>query len=396
LEKTAQNYMAAGMDFTDAYSQAERDLGIKGTPRSVEDIINAKNLRGPDATFTQAELDEMDLARGLRQEETAELESKVAEQMPQMMEDIGEIQATPSLDVAQEREAIARSQAEAGGPVMDTYLDAAGPAYGGTVVGTTPGGAIEFAPEGEGLIRTIDPTSGEVVFADPATVGRFAEQFREQRLASQQAQQRAITSPEGRAMTERMLGQAIAPGSYAAESAAREARLAARPDFMEARPSAARQAGVMSMADARKLSGGDREVAQRMIKLQEMGRDPLTGKLMETPEEKAAELAGTQARTEYYKNLVENAKKEDPTKTQAAEAQVNRLVEQGVIPQDKANYAILDILGYKPEELLGSDIPTPSGEGRTLDPDTARAILTEAGGDKEEARRIAAERGFVL
>ncbi len=250
------------------------------------------------------------------------------------------------------------TEAEAGVPSLGTDLAAAGPAYGGTVVGTTPGGAIEFAPEGGGLIRTMDPTSGEVVFADPATVGRFAEQFREQRLASQQAQQRAITSPEGRAMTERMLGQATAPGSYAAESAAREARLAARPDFMEARPSAARQAGVMSMADARKLSGGDRDVAKRMIKLQEMGRDPLTGKLMDTPEEKAAELAGAKARTEYYNTLVGKAKKEDPDKLSLIEGYADRL---GLTGEPRQTFIFGQLGGADIGDILGSGIPTPGG-----------------------------------
>jgi hypothetical protein len=65
--------------------------------------------------------------------------------------------------------------------------------------------------------------------------------------------------------------------SYERESAAREARLAARPDFMKARPSQARKDGVMSMAQAVKVAGGDRKKAAAMIELQKMGRDPLTG-----------------------------------------------------------------------------------------------------------------------
>mgnify|MGYP003329076596 FL=1 len=157
---------------------------------------------------------------------------------------------------------------------MDTYLDTTGPSYRGTVVGTTPGGAIEFAPEGEGLIRTMDPVSGEVVFADPATVGRFAEQFREQRLAAQQAQQRAITSPEGRAMTERMLGQALQPGGYEAASAEREARIAARPDFGEA--TAPRTYGGYKSSQLRDMVGGGDKLKQAKA-LATAGRDPLTG-----------------------------------------------------------------------------------------------------------------------
>lgn len=391
-ERLAQQYMGQGMDFVDAYNQAQRDLSPG--PRSVAQIIEAKNLRGPDAVFTAEEQAEMDAAIGSRQEETARLEEKIAGQMPQMMDDIGEIQATPPIDVAQEREAIARGQAEAGEPVMDTYLDAAGPAYGGTVVGTTPGGAIEFAPEGEGLIRTMDPTSGQVVFADPRTVAKFAEQFREQQIAGQAAQQAALTSPAGQAMTERMLGQAIARGSeFQRASAEREARIAARPDFMEARPSAARQAGAMTMADARKLSGGDSDVARRMVELSRMGRDPLTGKLMETPEEKAVELEAAKSRTAYYNTLVEKAKKDDPDKLSIIEGYADRL---GLTGEPRQTFIFGQLGGADIGDILGSGIGGPVGEGRTLDPDTARAILTEAGGDKQEARRIATERGFVL
>ena len=55
----------------------------------------------------------------------------------------------------------------------------------------------------------------------------------------------------------------------------------------------------------------------------------------------------------------------------------------------------------KPEETSGLIDMDGQGSGTTegknkLDAETAQAILNEAGGDKEEARRIARERGFVL
>tara|TARA_A100000171_G_scaffold52780_2_gene73019 strand:+ start:329 stop:1492 length:1164 start_codon:yes stop_codon:yes gene_type:complete len=387
--------MAQGMFFADAYNQAQRDMGIEAQPRSVAEIIESKNLRGPDAVFTQAELDEMDLAIGTRQAETAELEEKVQTQMPQMLEDMGEIAATPTLDVAQQREEIARGQAERGEPVMDTYLDATGPSYRGTVVGTTPGGAIEFAPEGEGLIRTMDPVSGEVVFADPATVGRFAEQFREQRLAAQQAQQRAITSPEGRAMTERMLGQALQPGGYEAASAEREARIAARPDLGEA--TAPRTYGGYKSSQLRDMVGGGDKLKQAKA-LAAAGRDPLTGKLMETPEQKAAELQALQARTAYYENLVSEAQKNEPSRLEKIQNEADAL---GLTGEAREAYIFGQLGGASIEDIRGFPGPngggtSPTMEARRLDPDTARAILTEAGGNKDEARRIAQERGFVL
>ena len=200
----------------------------------------------------------------------------------------------------------------------------------------------------------MDPTSGEVVFADPRTVARFAEQFREQQLADRAAQQAAITSPEGRAMTERMLGQAIqGGGEFAAESAAREARIAARPDFMEARPSAARQAGGMSMAQARKLSGGDSDVARRMVELSKMGRDPLTGKLMETPEEKALETEAAKSRIAYYNTLVEKSKKEDPDKLSIIEGYADRL---GLTGESRQAFIFGQLGGADIGDIMGSGI----------------------------------------
>jgi hypothetical protein len=88
-----------------------------------------------------------------------------------------------------------------------------------------------------------------------------------------------FVDPQGR-LRRRMAGTdqlAHEYSSYERESAAREARLAARPDFMEAQPSQARKDGVMSMAQTTKVAGGDKRKARSMIELQKMGRDPLTG-----------------------------------------------------------------------------------------------------------------------
>lgn len=161
------------------------------------------------------------------------------------------------------------------------------------------------------------------------------------------------TDPEGRMIPAGFQTRAEAYPVYERDAAARDAGIAARPDFMEARPSAARQAGVMSMADARKLSGGDRDVAKRMIKLQEMGRDPLTGKLMDTPEEKAAELAGAKARTEYYNTLVGKAKKEDPDKLSLIEGYADRL---GLTGEPRQTFIFGQLGGADIGDILGSDI----------------------------------------
>jgi hypothetical protein len=100
--------------------------------------------------------------------------------------------------------------------------------------------------------------------------------------------------------------------SYERESAAREARLEARPDFMKARPSQARKDGVMSMAQAVKVAGGDRKKAAAMIELQKMGRDPLTGQ-PEKPEGmdeyQTETIRQNQERIDLAKDQAEAAKK---------------------------------------------------------------------------------------
>jgi hypothetical protein len=123
-----------------------------------------------------------------------------------------------------------------------------------------------------------------------------------------------FVDPQGR-LRRRMAGtDQLAPeySSYERESAAREARLAARPDFMEAQPSQARKDGVMSMAQATKVAGGDKKKARSMIELQKMGRDPITGQLGEPEgmtEYQTETLRQNQERIDFAKEEAEAAKK---------------------------------------------------------------------------------------
>jgi hypothetical protein len=127
----------------------------------------------------------------------------------------------------------------------------------------------------------------------------------------------------------RMVGtDQLAPeyAGYEADAAAREAGIAARPDFMEAQPSQARQEGVMSMAQARKLAGGDRDKAKRMIELQKMGRDPLTGQ----PE----------GMTEYQKATLEQGQERIDVAEKAAEAARIQAQAKAATQAEKDQYEI--------------------------------------------------------
>jgi hypothetical protein len=149
-----------------------------------------------------------------------------------------------------------------------------------------------------------------------------------------------FVDPQGR-LRRRMAGtDQLAPeySSYERESAAREARLEARPDFMEAQPSQARKDGVMSMAQAVKVAGGDRKKAKSMIELQKMGRDPLTGQ-PEKPEGmteyQTETLRQNQERIDFAKEEAEAARKAAEAKG-ATQAQRDAFE----MKQKELNYAI--------------------------------------------------------
>jgi hypothetical protein len=149
-----------------------------------------------------------------------------------------------------------------------------------------------------------------------------------------------FVDPQGR-LRRRMAGtDQLAPeySSYERESAAREARLEARPDFMEAQPSQARKDGVMSMAQAVKVAGGDRKKAKSMIELQKMGRDPLTGQPEEPEgmtEYQTETLRQNQERIDFAKEEAEAARKAAEAKG-ATQAQRDAFE----MKQKELNYAI--------------------------------------------------------
>jgi hypothetical protein len=146
-----------------------------------------------------------------------------------------------------------------------------------------------------------------------------------------------FVDPQGR-LRRRMAGtDQLAPeySSYERESAAREARLEARPDFMEAQPSQARKDGVMSMAQAVKVTGGDRKKARSMIELQKMGRDPITGQPEKPDEYQTETLRQNQERIDFAKEEAEAARKAAEAKG-ATQAQRDAFE----MKQKELNYAI--------------------------------------------------------
>lgn len=309
---------------------------------------------------------------------------------------IGEIESTPTLDVAEERLRISNEQEAAGQPSIDTYISPGreGTTYGGTIVGTTPGGAIEFAPEGENLIRTMDPTSGEVVFADPQTVARFADDFQAKRLADREAQQRAIQQISSSGIGYKRAEQELARRQAA--SAAREARMASRPDFMEAVSDADRRAakGQLSQADLRDLAqaqakGATPEEVQRGLEIQQ--RANMGDFLQEDALRKRIEIMDAQLAEAGI--TPSGPVKVDPVTgaiTQMYSDGTERFKGIGRGPSSSKSSETDDAFSKIVSGAGGTETTEP-GE---LTPEIASSILTEAGGDKEKAREIAKQRGY--
>ncbi len=245
--------------------------------RSVEEIIAQGQAEGGYSAELLAELTETQKAG---QEETARFEAIQEERkLPtsEYMQAVGEFEATPTLDQASRRK-------EQG---MEIFPDAPGPAAAGIVYGAgetaalpegigrslTPGGGDILIDKESGLEmrRTIDPNTGQVVFADVTTANRFSDQIREQRMADFQAQQRAIQqlAQSGQGF------QRIASDPMAAASAARVARMDARPDFMTAVPGQARGGGRYTDDQLRDITGGGAAL-QQAKGLQDAGIDPVS------------------------------------------------------------------------------------------------------------------------
>jgi hypothetical protein len=96
--------------------------------------------------------------------------------------------------------------------------------------------------------------------------------------------------------------------AFERESAAREARLAAKPDFGEAVPSKARQEGKLSDSQLRDIVGGG-DALKRAKGLQDAGRDILTGQPLEMTEYQTETLRQGQERIDFAKEQAETAKK---------------------------------------------------------------------------------------
>ncbi len=106
-----------------------------------------------------------------------------------------------------------------------------------------------------------------------------------------------------------------------------------------------------------------------------------TGGAVKTVAEQLRTQAEQQAR-------IDTLKEEKPDESTAAIGRIDNLISRGILPANKRNEAILSELGLDPSELLPLDLE--------LTEEQAKDFLDKAGGDREEARRLAREAGYTF
>jgi hypothetical protein len=229
----------------------------------------------------------------------------------------------------------------------------------------------------------MDPTSGEVVFADPQTVARFADDFQAKRLADQQAQQSAIQELAGSDIGFQRMEQQRA--GFQAASDARQARAMQPSTFMDSVSDSARRAqatggGAASMSDAdrRKLAKGLRKGASTSEQADALKIQQQYGLGDFKPERTESEEAYLQRRTDLINSQINKLQSEDPDKVAAAQAVVDKLP----ISDELKKLALLDALGLgKTSAAMADEIaarsfnttPTPT-QTITTDDDKVNSI----------------------
>ena len=207
------------------------------------------------------------------------------------------------------------------------------------------------------------------------------------------------TDPQGRMIPSSFETRAEAFPDYEREAAAREARLAARPDFGTAvSDREKRGSGEMSMADAVDLAGGNRKEARAMIIRQRQGLDPMTGKPTEAKDTKTPEqiesdrlaIEAQELQNERSRQIIAKGKEPDATAAEKKAADRAQAVQDGTITQAQADDANKrDLLGSPPagydtwaeyEAITGVD---QDGDGKVATQEEAEDAAPSEAKDKK-------------
>tara|TARA_R110002153_G_scaffold55793_1_gene154681 strand:- start:3527 stop:5320 length:1794 start_codon:yes stop_codon:yes gene_type:complete len=258
-------------------------------------------------------------------------------------------------------------------------------------------------------------TLNQAITNNPNAVMATDAQGRMRSFASPQARQQNLANAQA-AFNQESLNRQIrggGTGSYAGDSAARVARVNERDKrpgetqtqrdtrIADSRTEGADRGGEMSFAEARKfVPKGAKEKTKdynERVKAYQAQQNSNINKLKERYEEYRTE--GQKVNNAKTNALIAKYQQTQPEKYRDVLEAAQGMLQDGIL-QDETQMAmyIVDQMGGKVSSIFSED-PNPDpvkDQGGQLDKQTAMNILEEAGGDVEEARRIARERGFVL
>ena len=389
-----------GKTFTDTFAITKKD-GTKFYPDKVE----------PDATSTQGQRVTPNVDQALQ----GGVEVPSVEVPPEEVPSEGARAAYQFLANRGEREDKALPGAI---PPLQTFEGPSGTGY-------------QKAPEG--MVKAMGP-DGKMVFTTQDQANRMNQSYLSELNANKRAQQDFLSSDAAKEMTARNIQNV--QRDYAQEQLAQRQR--------------AEAARAAAKSDSEKLGFDE---ARRRAKGQLVGRNPSVAEVNQLaraiqdaePERLAAlkadsdlsnaRLRNAEARENFKPRVIEidgekvielspgnyqQVRRDTPNQTgleltfEALEADLNsgRLSQEeydiavnsarsayiGKKEPTKSERDVVDRVNELQGETMGATAPEGStgGDNEKLDKGTAQAILNEAGGDKEEARRIARERGFVL
>jgi hypothetical protein len=376
---TFNSRVAAGEDA----NQVRIDLGVDANfgrkpfvpGPSVADVIIGKQARGEDATFKPEELGQISSIQGTDQANSAQfVQDYQAGQMgiAKSLQDLSNVDdlraveaqlaekgivrdlATPFLDGAK---SIGEANAMSSFTPRSTFTQADGTIMQEDEFGQqreiTPSQLNQFQADMAQLGQpapTAQSTQGAAPMGRDATRARLGGMTLNQYLnAPDGAVSGLRTDPQGRMIPGGFDTRADAYGSYEREAAAREGRLAARPDFGTAISDRERRGtGEMSMADATDMFGSS-EAARAAILRQRQGLNPITGNREKTEAERAQSEQQGQLQNEVLQARLDSFQQTDPDKLSKAQAYAERLGLTG----DSATAFIFSQMGTSMDDIFG-------------------------------------------
>jgi hypothetical protein len=203
-----------------------------------------------------------------------------------------------------------------------------------TIEGTN---GIGYQKAPEGMVKAMAP-DGRMVFASPEQANKMNQAYAAELSANTQAQKDFLASDAAKEMSNRQI-RAVQNSTYSQESKAREARLAARPDFGDAvsdrERRAARGEGISmadrtAMAKANARGASPSEIARGNKIADELGVDLRTGQSLQpagglTFEQQLALRKEQRAGREEVRSVAEQEREWEQTQGEARQERMDEM-----------------------------------------------------------------------